>query len=337
MADNPVDALEALANDKSLNHQWWRTQDLLLEQQLRAALDEYTEIYVMTLEEGLEIARLHEAEAFGNFPRRGDAQATGGFQWRGPSPLTIWQSTLGGPAGSPISAAGLDAKNLQQLYKTLHAPGWESVTTKVKKDGTTVLVIKGKRGLRNPPWKNAHHKLTEARVIKLGIGVKGLGKSTVEGIKVGFYISAAIETLDFIFDDKKTVIDLFGGLIVEGFKAVIASLLGLAAGAAAASFAGLVITPIAVMAVVVFAVGMALNLLDEATGFKKRVVAWIKDLFGLRANELADESHSSWQINTDSPEWKAYVRQERRDKAAAELERMTHWGPKGRPLWLKPI
>jgi|GEM_PF-423115 len=342
MADNPNNKPVFSSWDRSLDSrspEVRQLQDWALEKKLGAELDEYSEIYVMTLQEGMEIARLQEAEAFGNFPRRGDAgQATGGFQWR-ESPLTVWQNTVGGPAGSPIGAGAMDVKNLQRIYKIFHGPGWKSYTMKVTKAGTPVLVIKGKNGLRNPPWKHAYNKLTDPHVIEMGIGVRGLAKSSVEGMKVGFYVSGAIETLDFIFDDEKTVIDLFGGLIVEGGKAVVASLLGLAIGAGVATVAGLAITPIAVMAVAVFVVGIGLNLLDDRLGIKTGFVAWLKELFGLQADKLADVTHSGWQINTDSPEWKAYVRQERQAKIREEAERMTHWGPNGasRPLWLKPI
>ncbi|WP_415639809.1 hypothetical protein [Pseudomonas floridensis] len=83
-------------------------------------------------------------------------------------------------------------------------------------------------------------------------------------------------TLEWFFNDEAVLTDLFGGIGVELIKAGIATALGYAAGLAAGAFFGAPALPVVVGAIIVFAVGIGLNELDNRYNIKSSVKAGMR-------------------------------------------------------------
>lgn len=88
-------------------------------------------------------------------------------------------------------------------------------------------------------------------------------------------VGIGVETLDFIFNDEKTMHDLVGGIGVEAVKAGLATMVGLGVGMGliATGVTTIAIWPLSVMAVMVLLTGATLNKIDEALEIKKKVIA----------------------------------------------------------------
>jgi hypothetical protein len=95
------------------------------------------------------------------------------------------------------------------------------------------------------------------------------------GFVLGLVVSSGVEITDFIFNDEKTMCDLVGGIGVEAVKAGLGALTGFAV-AAALTFTGIAVLPLAGMLAVSFLVGVGLNELDNAYAIKQRVVTAMK-------------------------------------------------------------
>ncbi|MBP0953930.1 hypothetical protein JTA33_26160 [Pseudomonas sp. 20GA0080] len=83
----------------------------------------------------------------------------------------------------------------------------------------------------------------------------------------------SFQKIDFrvVFNDEAVLTDLFGGIGVELIKAGIATAHGYAAGLAAGAFFSAAALPVVVGAIIVFAVGIGLNELDNRYNIKSSV------------------------------------------------------------------
>lgn len=175
--------------------------------------------------------------------------------------------------GVPAAMAAWDAKNTASFIRDMNGLG-----TKVRytvRNGKQYVVLTGYPGLRktlNAP----RYGIQNAKLISMGIGKYGVRGSSIKGFKLSCYVAVAIEVAEWIFADEHVMSDLFGGVGVELIKAGIASALGYAAALAAGALFTAAAAPVIAGALVVFAVGLGLNALDNHFGIKNAVKAGLR-------------------------------------------------------------
>lgn len=206
------------------------------------------------------------------------------------------------------------SNDLYLLARTLTALGvvGTQVYTKSHK-GKTYLIFKGYSGLRNT-LQGTRYLATNARVVQLGLGAKGLQNVAKGGFILGMVVSAGIEITDFIFKDEKTMTDLVGNIGYEFVKSGLASLLGYGAGLAFGSVVGVAVVPLGVMVGAAFLAGWGLNQLDQKYQVKEKVLKAFNALpakleqgvYELRDNTL----HVLEQVKRDAQQKLQQVKQD---------------------------
>jgi hypothetical protein len=185
-----------------------------------------------------------------------------------------WNKTLAPNIGNagvvPVSQLTSDA---YVIGKTLSLVGI-SASYYVKGN---YIILKGYSGTRNI-LTGTRYLLTNPKVVQMGFGLKGVQGVARGGFILGLVVSTAIETLDWLFNDEKTMVDLVGGIGVEAVKVGIASLAGYAAGAALTVVTGVAAAPLIGMAVVTCLVAWGLNELDNKYNVKQTVIRTLKSL-----------------------------------------------------------
>ena len=119
--------------------------------------------------------------------------------------------------------------------------------------------------------KGTRYGIRNAQLVEVGIGKYGIRGSSVKGFKLSCYVAVGIEVLEWVFNDEAVLSDLFAGVGVELIKAGIATAIGYAAAMAAGALFTAAAFPVAVGAVVVFGIGIGLNVLDNQYGIKNSV------------------------------------------------------------------
>ncbi|MCL2716477.1 MAG: hypothetical protein FWD68_18395 [Alphaproteobacteria bacterium] len=149
----------------------------------------------------------------------------------------------------------------------------------VRNGSKTYIVLTGYAGTRmRQALQLAFTRVrdTHPRVLELGLGVRGLGNVARGGVLISCFVSAGVETLDFIFNDDATIESLAGGLVTEFGKNIIAG--GLAY--VAATLTGVAFTsalaPGIVLVAAAFAAGWILNRVDEKYKVKNAVINGFK-------------------------------------------------------------
>ena len=161
-----------------------------------------------------------------------------------------------------------DAYNITRLLRDIGGIG-----TKIRisaKNGKQFVILTGYPGLRRR-LNGTRYGIRNAELVEVGIGKYGIRGSSVAGFKLSCYVAVGIEVLEWIFNDEAVMSDLFAGVGVELIKAGIASAVGYAAAMAVGAVFTAAALPIVVGAVVVFAVGIGLNALDNKYGIKDSV------------------------------------------------------------------
>jgi hypothetical protein len=123
----------------------------------------------------------------------------------------------------------------------------------------------------------------------------GLGTSSLQNVAKGGFllvVGAGIETLDFIFNDEKTMHDLVGGIGVEAVKAGLATMIGLSASMAVANLLTIVITPLVILADLVLLTSLALNFADDHWNIKENVIKALKKHTTTRRMEFIRSIHT---------------------------------------------
>jgi gas vesicle protein len=167
---------------------------------------------------------------------------------------------------------------------------------------------------------------TNPKVIKLGLGIKGAANVAKGGFILGVVVSSGIEVAEFIFNDEKTMYDLVGGIGVEAVKAGLATLTGLAVGAAAGAITGIAVAPLIGLVVITLFAGIYLINLDKDYEIKKRVIDALKSVPEQTAQGI-------YMINTESESWLARVRSSVEVKQQ-EVGKAVHQGLMD---WLCPV
>ena len=192
----------------------------------------------------------------------------------------LWTQTASPNAGKSWTIpAALAATDGYLITRTLLALRFAGAGTYIRTTARgSYIIIKGRAGFRRDLLQGTRYLSTHPRMIQMGLGIRGLQNVAKGGFILGVVVSTAIETLDFIFNDEKTMHDLVGGIGVEAVKAGLATSIGLAAGTYVAGFTTVAITPLIIMAVFVFAAGIFLNEIDKGWQIKKSVISTIQGI-----------------------------------------------------------
>ena len=147
--------------------------------------------------------------------------------------------------------------------------------------GRFSIVFKGYPGLRSA-LRGTVYAASDARIVNVGIGIKGLEHVARNGAMLAIVTTIGIEVVGYLLHDERTMSHLIGGIGVELAKAGVAIGLGVLAGTAAASVATgavfLAVAPLGAMIAMSFVVGLGLNWLDREFNVKRRVIAALDHL-----------------------------------------------------------
>ncbi|MDR3016069.1 MAG: hypothetical protein LBV56_11585 [Delftia acidovorans] len=210
-----------------------------------------------------------------------------------------WTQTASPNAGKPwVAPASLMVSDAYLITKTLIALGLAGARSYIKTTATgTYIIITGYAGLRRQLLQGTRFLTTNPRMVQMGLGIRGLQNVAKGGFLLSLVVGTGIETLDFIFNDEKTMHDLVGGIGVEAVKAGLATMIAISAGALTASVTTLVIFPLGAMALAIFATGALLNYTDQRWLIKENVIAALK-----AANN--EEKQGLYKVNQNSIQWK---------------------------------
>ena len=177
------------------------------------------------------------------------------------------------PLTSPLKGLSSDLVPLYKLHAIIGFAGWRSKY--IVDGGKAYVILTGTNGLRPVGFQGTKYLASNPKMIQLGLGARNFAGAAKAGAWVGFIFSAAIETLDFIFDDKATVHSLLGGLGVEAAKAIATGLIGYGAAALTGLFVVSAIAPGVVLVGVVFLTGLALNWADNHYHWKDKLITFL--------------------------------------------------------------
>lgn len=116
---------------------------------------------------------------------------------------TVWVETTQSDVGQVLVNYGVNGKDVVTTSMIISKLGSFGIkaTVYINHKGTELIKLTGYPGIRkvlNAPV----FALKNPKVVDLGIGKYGLGKSIVEGARLTFYVAAAYRTIDFILNDE---------------------------------------------------------------------------------------------------------------------------------------
>jgi hypothetical protein len=217
------------------------------------------------------------------------------------SPLgQYWTQTVSPNAGQPwVAPTALASMDAYLIGKTLQAVGIAGAASFVKTTSSgTYIIIKGYAGRRGSLLQGTRYLASNPRMVQMGLGMRGLQNVAKGGFILSVVVASGLETLDFIFNDEKTMHDLVGGIGVEAVKAGLATMAGMGAATLVAGVTSVAILPLAAMAVAVLVTGYLLNAADQRWQIKQRVVSTLK-------GTPEQTPQGLYRVNTQSATWKA--------------------------------
>lgn len=190
---------------------------------------------------------------------------------------TVWVETTQSDVGQVLVNYGVNGKDVVTTSMIISKLGSFGIraTVYLNHKGTELIKLTGYPGIRkvlNAPV----FALKNPKIVDLGIGKYGLGKSIVGGARLTFYVAAAYRTLDFILNDETHLAQFIGALATDMVKIGIASAISWGAGAAAVAYIPFISAPLVVVVVFGFLAAWGLNKLDEKFGVTDKVVAYIE-------------------------------------------------------------
>jgi hypothetical protein len=214
-----------------------------------------------------------------------------------------WKSTVY-PNASNVSWVQPSAQSVVDVMliaKVTSALGyrWTKIVVKPNRAGNLTIILKGDPTVRKAFLQGTTFLTTNAKMIQLGIGVRGTTSVAVGGFVLGLVVSVGIESLNYILDDQKTMLDLVGAIGVEAVKSGLAIAAGIALGAVV-GLSGVAVLPLIVVAGVTLGVGIGLNILDNEFGIKEKVIRALKDAAaeinnsGVDAARFLDNGVKAW-------------------------------------------
>jgi len=153
--------------------------------------------------------------------------------------------------------AGTIVKDLIDVAKILKEFGMNGKFTEKLYNGKVFIIFKGLPGGRHiftgTRYLQNHHK-----VVSLGLGRMSAAKKMLKGSILTITVFAAIDFVDFLLRDEKTLVDFGVQLAVDIVKTAVAGAIAWGAATAAAT-TGIVVLPAAVFLVVSIVVSMGVD------------------------------------------------------------------------------
>ncbi|MEL7941710.1 MULTISPECIES: hypothetical protein [Pseudomonas] len=228
----------------------------------------HRELLFLTVEQANQLARDHATSHLPPVGAPGLCQANGPFDGSGAyldSPFHSFAST---PWGVPVALGSFDTVNFVRLVRDLGG-----LNTRIRYtfyQGRQYVVLSGYPGLRRI-LTGTRYSVDNAKLVQMGVGRYGIRGSSLSGFRLSCYVAVGLEVLEWYFNDQLSMLDLLGGVGIELVKAGIASAVGYAVATGISVMFGFAVLPVLVGALVVFGVGVGLNLLDQRYGIKQRV------------------------------------------------------------------
>ena len=169
---------------------------------------------------------------------------------------------------------GKDVVTTSMIISKLGSFGIKA-TVYINHKGTELIKLTGYPGIRkvlNAPI----FALKNPKVVDLGIGKYGLGKSIVDGARLTFYVAAAYRTIDFILNDETHLAQFIGSLATDVAKIGIASAISWGSVSAITAFTAVVSVPLIAVVAIGLVTAVVLNELDKKFGITDKVVAYIE-------------------------------------------------------------
>lgn len=190
---------------------------------------------------------------------------------------TVWVETTQSDVGQVLVNYGVNGKDVVTTSMIISKLGSFGIkaTVYINHKGTELIKLTGYPGIRrvlNAPV----FALKNPKVVDLGIGKYGLGKSIIKGARLTFYVAAAYRTIDFILNDETHLAQFIGPLATDVAKIGIASAISWGAGAAAVAYVPFISAPLVVVVGFGFLAAWGLNKLDSKFGITDKVVAYIE-------------------------------------------------------------
>ncbi|WP_313237959.1 hypothetical protein [Delftia acidovorans] len=193
-----------------------------------------------------------------------------------------WTQTASPNAGKSCTIpASMLANDAYLFTRTLIALRLAGARTYVKATPKgTYIIITGRAGFRGNLLQGTRFLTTNPRMVQMGLGMRGLQGVARGGFMLSLVVGIGVETLDFIFNDEKTMHDLVGGIGVEAVKAGLATMVGASIGMAviASGLTTIAIIPLFAMAVSVLITSAILNEADKSWQIKNNVTDALKTI-----------------------------------------------------------
>jgi len=216
-----------------------------------------------------------------------------------------WTQTASPNAGKswtiPASMLANDAYLFTRTLIALRLAGARTYVKATPKG--TYIIITGRAGFRGNLLQGTRFLTTNPRMVQMGLGMRGLQGVARGGFILSLVVGIGVETLDFIFNDEKTMHDLVGGIGVEAVKAGLATMVGMSIGTGmiVAGVTTIAIFPLSLMVAAVFLSSFVLNKIDETWKIKKTVIEALKistdntnpGIYRINTNAIASEPFNS--------------------------------------------
>jgi len=190
---------------------------------------------------------------------------------------TVWVETTQSDVGQVLVNYGVNGKDVVTTSMIISKLGSFGIkaTVYINHKGTELIKLTGYPGIRkvlNAPV----FALKNPKVVDLGIGKYGLGKSIVEGARLTFYVAAAYRTLDFILNDETHLAQFIGSLATDVVKIGIASAISWGAGTISLALVSTISSPLIVVVVAGVIAAIGLNYLDDKFGVTNKLISCIE-------------------------------------------------------------
>ena len=160
--------------------------------------------------------------------------------------------------------------------------------------GKMHVIFKGRPGLRKI-LTGTRYGVTNAKIVSLGIGEKGVRQAVRKGGILSIILITAWNIADFVLSDKVTLGQFIGQLSTDIAKIGASSAIGALAGAAAVGTAvgAFALGPLIVAVAVGIGVSLALDYLDNKYGWTRKLQAFLDE-------KIAAVNARLRQIRTDA-------------------------------------
>lgn len=210
---------------------------------------------------------------------------------------TAWVETTQSGVGQVLVNYGVNGKDVVTTSMIISKLGSFGIkaTVYINHKGTELIKLTGYPGIRkvlNAPV----FALKNPKVIDMGLGKYGRGKSIVEGARLTFYVAAAYRTLDFILNDETHLAQFIGSLATDVVKIGIASAISWGAVSTITAFTALVSVPLVAVVAIGLVTAIALNELDDKFGITDKVVNYIERSQQEFVEKARDMEHGIWDL-----------------------------------------